>query len=159
MKVLNFPKVYPTVYWCVCCSFCCLISNVQAADAFSGHYGGNGQGKSNGVRQRDPFTTSDKIYDELGIQSAQKSSNAHGFILGYGNQTVPKMKVKGFVNRGAKKSTALLDIEGAGIFLVSEGDEIGLQALGQNTVLKIFKLDSNSVKVQSGQVKQVIIVR
>ncbi len=109
--------------------------------------------------QRDPFTTSDKMYSEVGIQNAQKSNSALGFIAGYGNQSLPKMRVKGFVNKGSKKSVALLDIEGAGVFLVSQGDEIGLQALGQNTVLKILKVDSNSIKVQSGQINQVIIVR
>jgi len=130
-----------------------------AADAFSGYYGGNGQGRPNGVPQRDPFTTSDKMYGEVGIQSAQKASAQQGFVPGYGVQAVPKMRVKGFVNKGVKKAVALLEIEGAGVYLVSEGEEIGLQALGQNTVLKILKVDSNSVKVQSGQINQVIIVR
>jgi len=109
--------------------------------------------------QRDPFTTSDKMYGEVGVQNAQKANGAQGFVPGYGNQAVPKMRVKGFVNRGPTKSVALLDIDGVGVFLVSQGDEIGLQALGQNTVLKVLKVDSNSVKVQSGQVNQVIIVR
>lgn len=138
---------------------CCVFSLVQAADAFSGNYAGNSQTKNMSAMQRDPFTTSDKMYSEVGIQNAQKSNSALGFIAGYGNQSLPKMRVKGFVNKGAKKSVALLDIEGAGVFLVSQGDEIGLQALGQNTVLKILKVDSNSVKVQSGQINQVIIVR
>jgi hypothetical protein len=111
------------------------------------------------IVQRDPFTTSDKMYGEVGIQSAQKASAQQGFVPGYGAQLVPKMRVKGFVNKGLKKSVALLEIEGAGVYLVSEGEEIGLQALGQNTVIKILKVDSNSVKVQSGQVNQVIIVR
>lgn len=108
---------------------------------------------------RDPFTTSDKMYGEIGIQAAQKATVQQGFVPGYGAQSVPKMRVKGFVNKGLKKSVALLEIEGSGVYLVSEGEEIGLQALGQNTVIKIIKVDSNSVKVQSGQVNQVIIVR
>lgn len=139
---------------CICSGF---TANVLAADAFSGYYGGN-QSRS-AVTQRDPFTTSDKMYGEVGIQSAQKANSAQGFIAGFGMQSVPKMRVKGFVNKGKNKSVALLEIEGAGVFLVKEGEEIGLQALGQNTVLKVLKVDSNSVKVQSGQVNQVIIVR
>lgn len=134
-----------------------MLPGAYAADIYSGYYGGNGQGRVQ--MPRDPFTTSDKMYGEVGIQNAQKASGSQGFIAGYNPQAVPKMRVKGFVNRGKNKSVALLDIEGVGVYLVSEGEEIGLQALGQNTVLKILKVDAGSVKVQSGQVNQVIIVR
>ncbi len=151
--------VVQVIYGVLCCG--CLLSAAQAADAFSGYYGGNGNGqvKPNGVMHRDPFTTSNKMYGEVGVQNALKAGGGQGFIPGYGNQTVPKMKVKGFVNNGGKKAVALLDIEGVGVYLVSKGDEIGLQALGQNTVLKILGVDSNSIKVQSGMINQVIIVR
>jgi len=108
---------------------------------------------------RDPFTTSEKMYSEVGNQSALKAGNGQGFVPGYGPQSVPKMHLKGIVNKGTKKTTALLEVEGAGVFLVSEGDEIGLQAIGQNSVLKIIKVDANGVRVQSGQVNQVIVVR
>lgn len=107
---------------------------------------------------RDPFTTSDRMYGEVGNQSAQRSGNGIGFVPGYG-QLAPKMRLKGFVAKGNKKSAALLEIEGVGVFLVSEGDEIGLQALGQNGVLKIIRVDANGVRVQAGQVNQVIVVR
>jgi len=58
-----------------------------------------------------------------------------------------------------KKMVALLEVEGAGVYLVSEGDEIGLQALGQNSVIKVVKIDINGVRVQAGRVNQVILVR
>lgn len=108
---------------------------------------------------RDPFTTSDRMYAEIGNQSAQRAGNGMGFVPGYGAQTAPKMRLKGFVTKNNKKAAALLEVEGAGVFLVSEGDEIGLQALGQSSVLKIIKVDANGVRVQSGQVNQVIVVR
>lgn len=108
---------------------------------------------------RDPFTTSDKMYSEVGSQSAIRASNGQGFVPGYGTQVVPKMRLKGFVTKGNKKAAALLDVEGAGVYLVSEGDEIGLQATGQNSVIKIIKVDNNGVRVQAGQVNQVIVVR
>jgi hypothetical protein len=69
------------------------------------------------------------------------------------------MRLKGFVTKSNKKAAALLDVEGVGVYLVSEGDEIGLQAMGQNSVLKIIGVSANGVKVQSGQVNQVIVVR
>ena len=111
------------------------------------------------VPMRDPFTTSERMYAEVGNQSALKAGSGQGFVPGYGPQSVPKMQLKGFVNKGAKKTTALLEVQGAGVYLVSEGDEIGLQAIGQNSVLKIIKVDANGVRVQSGQVNQVIVVR
>jgi hypothetical protein len=100
------------------------------------------------------------MYAEVGIQASSKAAGGGpGFVAAYGPQSVPKMRLKGFVNRSAKKMVALLDIEGAGVYLVSEGDEIGLQAIGQNSVLKIVKVDGNGVRVQAGQINQVIVVR
>lgn len=108
---------------------------------------------------RDPFTTSDRMYAEVGNQSAQRANSGQGFIPGSGTQSTPKLRLKGFVTRGGKKAAALLEVEGAGVYLVSEGDEIGLNGLGQNGVLKIIKVDANGVRVQAGQVNQVIVVR
>ncbi|MDZ4141449.1 MAG: hypothetical protein U1C48_05525 [Methylotenera sp.] len=158
MKIASF---YQTVF--IVLSRVCLLllisTSVIAADAYSGYYGGNGQNQQNGRMQRDPFTTSDKMYGEVGAQAAQRASNAQGFIPGYGVQTVPKMRLKGFVTKANKQAAAILDIDGVGVYLVSEGDEIGLQAMGQNSVLKIIGVSANGVKVQSGQVNQVIVVR
>jgi len=108
---------------------------------------------------RDPFTTSNRMYGEVGNQSAALAGNGQGFVAGFGPQKAPKMKLKGFVNRGSNKKVALLEVEGAGVYLVGEGDEIGLQAIGQNSVIKIIKIDSKGLRVQTGQVNQVIVVR
>jgi hypothetical protein len=129
-----------------------LIQFAAAETAFNGNF-------RSPVIQRDPFTTSDKMYGEVGIQSAQKASAQQGFIPGYGVQNVPKMRLKGYATKSHNKSTALLEIEGAGVYMVSKGDEIGLHSVGQNTVLKIVDVGPNGVKVQSGQVNQVIVVR
>lgn len=118
----------------------------------------NGQYRQPLVK-RDPFTTSDKMYGEVGVQAAQKAGAQQGFVPGYGMQSVPKMRLKGYVTKMRNKSTALLEIEGAGVYMVSKGDEVGLHSLGQNTVLKIIDVGPNGVKVQSGQVNQVIVVR
>lgn len=108
---------------------------------------------------RDPFTTSDRMYSEIAGQSGLRSGGGQGFVPGYGTQVAPKMRLKGFMNKGSKKMVALLEIEGAGVYLVTEGDEIGLQAIGQNTVVKVVKVDINGVRVQTGQVNQVILVQ
>lgn len=152
-------SVKTNLRWCaLVCGFLPALGAV-AADTATGYYRGDAQARQNGAPQRDPFTTSDKMYAEVGIQSAQKANVQQGFVPGYGAQAVPKMRLKGFLNKGTKNSVALLEIENAGVYMVKEGEEIGLQALGQNTVLKIIKVDSNGIKVQSGQVNQVILVR
>jgi hypothetical protein len=108
---------------------------------------------------RDPFTTSDKMYIEVNSQSSVRNNPYGGFVPGYGLQNAPKMKLKGFVSKNTKQATALLEVEGAGVYMVSAGDEIGLHAIGMQTVLKIIEVSSNGVKVQPGHINQVIVVR
>lgn len=106
--------------------------------------------------KRDPFTASDLMHSLVGTQAADAASSGRGFIAGGADQ-IPKMKLRGFVNN--KQSVAVLDIEGVGTYLVRENDEIGLQAIGRNTVIKIIEVDGMGVKVQSGTFRQVIVVR
>lgn len=107
---------------------------------------------------RDPFTTSETMYREMGQQSV--SGAGRGFVPALGMDNVPKMKLKGIFSSNRKQpATALLEVEGAGVFLVRNGDEIGLQAIGRNQVLKVIKVDALKVEVQAGQINQVIIVR
>jgi len=106
--------------------------------------------------KRDPFSTSDKMHAYVG----QQVNNPYGgFIPSYGAQKLPQMRLKGFVTKKRKKATALLDVKGAGVYMVSKGDQIGLHAIGMNTVLEIVDVTSNGVKVRSGQINQVIVVR
>lgn len=111
--------------------------------------------------QRDPFTTSDMMYAQTGMQPGERASVYGGFIPGYGAgaQGAPKMRLKGYVTKNVSKATALLEIEGAGVYMVSKGDEIGLHAIGSSGVLKVIDVGPNGVKVQSGRINQVIIVR
>lgn len=116
------------------------------------------KGVSSGGGLRDPFTTSGMMYEEMGRQSV--SGVGRGFIPAQGMDNVPKMKLKGIINDHLKRgATALLEVEGAGVFLVRSGDEIGLQGIGRNQVLKVVKVDALRVEVQAGQINQVIIVR
>jgi hypothetical protein len=106
--------------------------------------------------KRDPFTASDTMHAMVGNQAAAAANSGRGFIAGGADQ-IPKMRLRGFVNN--KKSVAILDIQGVGTYLVRENDEIGLQAIGRNTVIKIIEVDGMGVKVQSGTFRQVIVVR
>ena len=72
------------------------------------------------------------------------------------------MRVRGFVHNGPGEALALLQIEGdETVHLVRKGDEIGIQSrTGQpSTVLKILNVDLKKVEVQSGSLRQVIIVQ
>lgn len=109
--------------------------------------------------KRDPFTTSNKMHIQMQQQAGLKNGGVNGFLPGYGTANLPKMRLKGFVTKTKNKATAILDIEGAGVYMVSKGDQIGLHAIGQNTVLEIMEVSSHGVKVRSGQINQVIVVR
>lgn len=113
----------------------------------------------NGAQQikRDPFTASDLMHSQVGSLAADAANSGRGFIASGATDQVPKMKLRGFVNN--KQSVAVLDIEGVGTYLVRKDDEIGLQAIGKNTVIKIIDVDGMGVKVQSGTFNRVIVVR
>lgn len=108
---------------------------------------------------RDPFATTDRMYMEVNSQTSLRNNPYGSFVPGYGGQNAPKMKLKGFVTKNKSKATALLEVEGAGVYMVSAGDEIGLHAIGMQTVLKIVEVSANGVKVQPGHINQVIVVR
>ncbi len=116
--------------------------------------------KLESVAKRDPFSTSDRMYSEQSMRTSLRQGQP-GFVPGLAQgQGLPKMRLKGYTTKqNSKNATALLDIEGAGVYMVKKGDEIGLHAIGLNTVLKVIEVGSNGVKVQSGQVNQVVIVR
>ena len=140
-------------------------SSASAADAFSGYYG-TPQTKAN-IPARDPFTNSPKMYNEIGIQTLQKTSEASQAnynydpsALGIGatplTVTLPKMRLKGLVSKPNQKPAALLELEGMGVYYVTAGEEIGL---GQGGVLKVIGVNEHGVKVQAPLTNQVIVVR
>lgn len=111
--------------------------------------------------ERDPFTTSDKMYQAVGQQGADRTGG-QGFVPYLSAANLPKMRVKGFVHNGPGESMALLQIDGDdAVHLVRKGDEIGVQTRnGQpNIVLKVINVDIKKVEVQSGSLRQIIIVQ
>ncbi len=142
--------------------FISLLNQANAADGFSGYYG-PAQGKSNVTPARDPFTNSNKMYNEVGIQTLQKANQANynyqpGAMSGGVMPMValPKMRLKGLVSKPNQKPAALLELEGSGVYYVTAGEEIGL---GQSGVLKILSVSESGVKVQAPYMNQVFVVR
>lgn len=142
--------------------FVCALNQATAADGFSGYYG-PAQGKNNAAPARDPFTNSDKMYNEVGIQTMQKANQANynyqpGAMSGAVMPMValPKMRLKGLVSKPNQKPAALLELENSGVYYVTAGEEIGL---GQSGVLKILSVSESGVKVQAPYMNQVFVVR
>lgn len=107
--------------------------------------------------KRDPFTASEAMHSRVGTLAADAASSGRGFVSTGVLDQIPRMRLRGFVTH--PKPVAVLDIEGVGTYLVRKGDEIGLQAVGKNTVIKVIDVDGMSVKIQSGTINQVIVVR
>ena len=108
----------------------------------------------------------------LGIEGVQFVP-AEAATLG---RDLPNMRLRGLIRSAMRKSTdvfgvaagkkpaqshkaALLEIEGAGVFVVREGDTVGLHDLGRSAVLKVIRVNELSVVVEAGSLGQVIIVR
>ncbi len=71
------------------------------------------------------------------------------------NAQAPTLVMRGIVSGGL----ALLDVEGHGVYLVREGDTLSLNRQGQNTVIKIEKIDRLSLMVKMGTLAEIIVVR
>lgn len=110
---------------------------------------------------RDPFTISDKMYQVSGAQGAKRSGQE--FVPFASSGGLPKMRVRGYVSNGPNDARALLQIEGEDtVHLIKQGDRIGLQSRGQvqsNSVLQVLRIDPGRVEVQTGGMRQVIIVQ
>ncbi len=149
-----------------------VFSTAKAADAFSGYYGAGQQPKVKDDKPtRDPFTNSDKMYNEVGIQTVNRANQANQLNYNYNYQpsgigagtgampmtaAIPKLRLKGLVSKPNQKPGALLEVEGAGVYYVTAGEEIGY---GQGGVLKIISVSEQGVKVQAPMMNQPIVVR
>jgi len=87
---------------------------------------------------RDPFATTEVIR-----QSQQNSSAGIQFLPMASARGLPEMRLKGLVNKGSSKDmAALLEIEGMGVFVVREGDTVGLNAMRRNQSNEVIQIES-----------------
>lgn len=117
-------------------------------------------GKSAVVEQpgRDPFTTSELMIAESGRLSSGGIPGGRGFIPNMGVGQVPKMELKGFVD--GKNPMAMLEIEGIKrVFPVRKGDELDLRIYKIPIVIQILEVNGLSVKIRTGTINQVLVVR
>lgn len=108
--------------------------------------------------KRDPFTTSELMQSESGRLSGGNVPGGRGFIPNMGVGQVPKMELKGFVD--GKQPMAMLEIEGIKrVFNVRKGDEIDLRIYRMPVVIQIMEVNGLSVKIRTGTINQVLVVR
>lgn len=71
-----------------------------------------------------------------------------------GNIKIPNLYLKGIITgNGGEEMSALLEIEGMGVFVVHEGDSVGLYGLGNNRdVIQIESISRLSLIVRTGTI-------
>lgn len=124
------------------------------------------QTNSNGVSDskpeqstvRDPFTPSRLMYEIVSSQSGL-SSNTYGFIPNLQGINIPKMILRGYVDKENESPLALLEIEGSGTYMVREGDEINIDPSQPRQAIRISKITRLSVTVEAGTLGSIRILR
>lgn len=111
-----------------------------------------------GYRQgrRNPFAPTGRIISSvkngggsaanLALQPIQKASS------------IPRMHLRGLVSDESGQA-ALLEIGGAGVYLVREGDTVGLYETGSNAVVRVREINRLNMVVEAGSLGQLFIVR
>lgn len=102
---------------------------------------------------RDPFTPSFLMFDTVGQQV-----DAAGFMR-LANEAVPKMRLIGFVNQDNNDPIALLGVAGSRTFLVREGDEININPAQPLSVIRITKINRQSITVETGRLGSIRVQR
>lgn len=105
-------------------------------------------------RDRDPFGTS-----PLMEKKAEQSGAGPEFTPGRDGDPLPRITLRGFLQVAGRPPAALVEVEGAGTYLVRQGDAISVAVGGKASVIKIEKVDDRSVVAAVGSLGQLIVVR
>lgn len=101
-----------------------------------------------GLAGRDPFAITPVMTENRQNASGQ----GVGFVPLSGNVRIPNMRLKGIITgSGQQPLTALLEIDGLGVFVVREGDTVGLQGVGNTgDVILVESISRLSLVVRTG---------
>ncbi len=86
----------------------------------------------------------------LGVEVPPENVPARGGL--------PFMNFRGYLQTGTGRA-GLLDIEGIGAFIVREGDKVGLQQLGSDTVLRVVEINALNLIVEVGSLGEKLVVQ
>lgn len=135
--------------------FCLLIVMISALSAPGTGLGGerqqNGSQKDSG---RNPFSDTGLIYKEAEQQRMGSVSATSRLPEG-----VPNLLLRGYIEGEDRRSAALIEIQGAGVYVVHEGDSLNVHSGRQNIQLKVREIRNMNAIVGVGVRGQEIIVR
>ena len=103
---------------------------------------------------RDPFSSSSVIRQ----RAAEGRPEDMRLTPGQG-VAIPKLTLRGYVEPKGKPPVALVEIAGQGCYPVRAGDTIGLTASGRTLVFRILSVEAAGVRIETGTLGQVIVVR
>lgn len=111
--------------------------------------GANRQSAAYTPAGRDPFAVTSIMLDNETFTLKKEID----FTPLQGDFKIPNMRLKGVITGSGKSDalTALLEIEGLGVFVVREGDTVGLQGVGNGRdVIQIESVNRLSLVVRTG---------
>ncbi len=74
-------------------------------------------------------------------------------------EKMPKMRLRGHLQSRDGEVLALLELVGGDVYIVREGDTVGLHDFGIDSVIRVQKISRLHLVVESGSLNQKIIVR
>lgn len=110
---------------------------------------------------RDPFSPSRLMYEQAGAMSSTES-DIYGFRPTTDNADfeIPKMRLRGFITpEGAQEQLALLEIDGSGVYMVKEGDEINIDPRRPANAVRISEISRLSITIETGTLGRIRVLR
>jgi len=107
---------------------------------------------------RDPFTPSTTMFDAMSFGSAS-NQNGYGFMRSPANSDLPKMRLRGFIEKEGDDPIALLEVANARTFLVKVGDEINIDPSVPNSAIRVTKISRFSITVEAGMLGSIRVQR
>ena len=112
-----------------------------------------------GEIRRDPFSATGKIMNQKIKPALKRTLTDLGFDPQHQPDAIPRMRLKGQIQGAEGEVVALLEIEDGHVYIVREGDTVGLHEFGYNAVIRVQKIDRLHLVIESGSLGQLIIVR
>jgi len=123
--------------------------------------GGLGSGLGSGSQgPRNPFAPSARMLLLKDQPTAAASMAAESeFTPVKQPEKMPKMRLRGHLQGQNGEVVALLELVGGDVYIVREGDTVGLHDFGIDSVVRVQKISRLHLVVESGSLNQKIIVR
>lgn len=123
--------------------------------------GGLGSGLGSGSQgPRNPFAPSARmlLLKDQPIAAASMAAESE-FTPVKQPEKMPKMRLRGHLQGQNGEVVALLELVGGDVYIVREGDTVGLHDFGIDSVVRVQKISRLHLVVESGSLNQKIIVR